>query len=152
MVKEMFKNKITLILLFIIACLLFIVFIQKQPKDNEDTKPKITKVVTVTDPRDGAIARWNALIEKKWEEAYGFQSPNYRKTYSLEAFKNSFGRAVEWKKVKLLSEKKISDTVIDVEIELISLFKDSGVEMMLPGQFEERWQKIDNSWWHLKKK
>jgi len=149
--NKMSKKTIIFLSTAFLFLILIIAFTTKKDKSIEDAKVTNTTVIEKT-AGERATARWNALINRNWEKAYSYQSPNYRKTYTLEAFTNNFGRAVEWKKVKLLSEKAVSDSVVDVEIEIISLFKDVGVEMMLPGQFFERWQKIDGTWWYFKKK
>lgn len=114
---------------------------------SENSTPK-TQMESV---KERAVARWNALIEKDWTTAYSYESPNYRKNYSKGEFINSFGQAVTWVSIKHLSSHSINTTLADVKLELTFNYDMSGNLMKVPSNITERWQLIDNKWWHIKK-
>ncbi len=109
-----------------------------------------SKEVTVK-PEIRAVERWTALINEDWAKAYSFQTPNYRKTYTLKAYRNSFGRAVSWQSIELISSKPVSDTITDVKLKLEISFAEGGANLIIPSFLNERWQLIDNQWWYVKK-
>ena len=124
----------------------------KKEEDNKtslSTKQEVTKKEDAALPGPRALERWNALIQKDWAKAYSFQTPNYRKTYSQEDFRNSFGQAVKWEEIKLLSTATPSESIADVKLELTVLYYDGN--MKIPNAFTERWQLIDGAWWNTKK-
>jgi hypothetical protein len=104
---------------------------------------------SIEKPEVRAIARWNALIAQDWEKAYSYETPAYRKTYTSEQYKNSYGAAVDWKEIEL-SDVKITDDIADINLTLSVLFSDSGTQMLIPTGFKERWLLKDNQWWHVK--
>lgn len=113
-------------------------------EDNHNQKTEQTV-------KERALARWNVLIEKDWASAYAFESPNYRKNYSKKEFINSFGQAVTWVSIKHLSTHPINSTLSNIKLELTFNY-DMGRELVtIPSRIEERWQLIDNKWWHVKK-
>ncbi|WP_299880733.1 hypothetical protein [uncultured Cocleimonas sp.] len=122
---------------------------EEDNKSNETSKQLEISTKESSLPGQRALERWNALINKDWEKAYSYQSPNYRKAYSKEDFRNSFGQAVKWEKIKLLSTTNASESIADVNLELTVFFYDG--DMKIPNSFTERWQKIDGIWWHFKK-
>ncbi len=122
---------------------------EEDNKPNETSKQQETSKKESSLPGQRALERWNALINKDWEKAYSYQTPNYRKAYSQEDFRNSFGQAVKWEKIKLLSTKNPSESIADVNLELTVLYYDG--DMKIPNSFIERWQKINGIWWHFKK-
>ena len=97
--------------------------------------------------------RWLALIEKKWDKAYLFETKGYRSSHTVEQYKSSFGQSIEWKNAKVY---KIE---LDETIEHASVIVRLTVKMMVPGMgsqetvstFKEDWLKDGGEWWHYKK-
>jgi hypothetical protein len=122
-------------------------------KENNETAKQTTPTETpkTQSVEKRAVARWNALIEKDWTAAYAYESPNYRKNYTRHEFMNSFGQAVTWVGIKHLSTTPINPTLTDVKLELQFNYDMGGNLMKIPSNIDERWQRIDNEWWHIKK-
>ncbi len=121
---------------------------------NEDTSPKTAqqgkKNQKIESIKERALARWNALIEKDWTAAYSYESPSYRKNYARRDFINSFGQAVTWVSIKHLSTTPVNKILADVKLELVSIYNMEGNPVKVPSNTTERWQLIDNKWWHIK--
>ena len=98
-------------------------------------------------------SRWLALIEKKWEDAYSFETKGYRESHTVEQYKKSFGGAVVWKnsEVYTINLDETSEHAL-VTIRLT-------VRMIVPGigeqetvsVFKEDWIKDSSEWFHYKK-
>lgn len=116
---------------------------------KKDTKPETSKTIKADTEqlKIRALARWNALIESEWTTAYSYQTPSYRKNYTRKQYVNSFGTAIEWRKIEYGSIKKINDQLVDITLILNINFEG----MVLPTTISERWQFTDNNWWHIKK-
>ena len=102
-------------------------------------------------PEDRAVARWQALIELDWEKAYSYETPGYKKIYTLGDYKKRFGMMLSWKSVKHLTTKidNVSNTAI-VNLEIVSLFEPAGGgDMLLPNVVSEKWIFKDDQWWHV---
>ena len=101
-----------------------------------------------------AHSRWLALIEKKWEKAYLFETKGYRDSHTVEQYKMGFGRAVIWKDTEIY--KVDLNELANYALVTIRLT----VKMILPGMgeeeadsvFKEDWLKDNGEWWHYKKK
>lgn len=115
-------------------------------------KQSSSKKTAIALPKERALARWNALIKKEWTEAYSYETPSYRKNYTRLDFINSFGSAVTWVSIKHISSAEVNDKLIDMKLQLLFLYDmgGGGGEMKIPTMVEERWQLIDNNWWHIK--
>ena len=119
----------------------------KKDKDTQSNKAAITKATA----SERAEKRWNALINKDWKTAYSFETPSYRKTYTVEDYRGSFGSAVTWKSVNIISAKKIEKNITDVKLELTVFFAGQGAAkgMNIPSIFTERWLYNEDNWWHV---
>ena len=147
----MFRNSaLKLLALILLSSLL--ISCTKKDNDIKDENSTDTNQPTSSKLEDRAIERWNALINKDWEKAYSYETPNFRKTYNIEEYKTNFGSAITWKSIKFLSKKQVNDKVTDVKVELTILFNDSGSKMLIPSIFDARWLYSDNNWWHVLKK
>ena len=135
----------------IISILISFFLLSCSSEDNNQQTQQATEKHKIETAKERALARWNALIEKDWAKAYAFESPNYRKNYSKREFINSFGQAVTWVAIKHLSTHPINPTLTTIKLELTFNY-DMGRELIkIPSRIEERWQLIDNKWWHVKK-
>lgn len=143
-------HSITLRLLFITVLIFSISACSDKSSDSKTSASHDSNdnKVASKKPNERALERWNALIKRDWQKAYSYQTPSYRKIYSVEDFRNSFGQAVKWESIKYISSKDISKELIDIKLELTVLFYDGN--MKIPNLHTERWQLIDGNWWHTK--
>lgn len=98
-------------------------------------------------------AKWDALIHKDFLTAYSFTSPGYRKLFSLDAFKSSFGNKVTWRRVEVVDvDFKDNDAAV-VGINLHFVYHSSQVERVFDLQtyVQEPWVLVDGQWWYVVK-
>jgi predicted small secreted protein len=119
----------------------------KKGTNIQSNKAAITKATA----SERAEKRWNALINKDWKTAYSFETPAYRKTYTVEDYRGSFGSAVTWKSVNIISTEKTEKNITDVTLELTVFFTGQGSAkgMNIPSMFTERWLYNEDNWWHV---
>jgi len=98
-----------------------------------------------------ATERWQALIEQDWKKAYSYESPSYRKNYSSDDFRTSFGQAVAWKAIEHNSTKFINKKLADINLTLLFNYSAGNTVIDIPSNIKERWQLVDGTWWHIKK-
>jgi hypothetical protein len=99
--------------------------------------------------RERAQQRWDALLAGDTETAYGFASPAYRASTTLQRYRGGFGQSVKW----------ISAVVDSVECDaerceaVIQL-----TYQMLPNMIqntrpvEETWIAVEGQWWRHQEK
>ncbi len=119
-------------------------------KKSQDTTQN-NKVAMTSTASERAEKRWNALINKDWKTAYSFETPGYRKTYTVEDYRGSFGSAVTWKSVNIISAQETEKNITDVKLELTVFFMGQGAAkgMNIPSMFTERWLYNEGNWWHV---
>ncbi len=132
MLKNHHLNKILL------PILIFSIFFLNGCSKKEVIKPGIR-----------ATEKWQALIEQDWKKAYSYQSPSYRKNYTVKEFRLGFGQSVEWKGIEHNSTTLLNDKTAEVTLTLVVSFQTSSAVMDLPSRFKERWQLINGTWWHI---
>lgn len=145
------KNSSKFIFLLLISTLLISCSKKDKEKETDRTQEKSTSSVNNSSASKRAEIRWNALINKDWGKAYSFATPSYRKNYNVDQYKGSFGGAITWKSVKIISEADINDKLKNVKVELTIVLSEGG-NMEIPSTFDERWMLKDGQWWHVKKK
>src|SRR5690606_7434395 len=98
-----------------------------------------------------SLERWQALIEGDQAKAYGYLSPGYRATRSLENYRaGSRAAALNWSSVKWRGEKCSSEDSC-----VATLLLDYSVKMTgagdVPGfrQLTEQWVRLDGTWYHV---
>jgi hypothetical protein len=101
------------------------------------------------DLRTRAELRWAALVAGDFGRAYEFETPAYRKVYTVWQFRDSFGRGVRWKQAKVVGIELKQPDVATVSIELEYSFHASAGGMMEDKAVNtETWLRIDGQWWH----
>ena len=148
----MIKSTPFKILLFI---LLSTVLFSCTKKDNNEKTGDNTSTKSATSLETAskrAEERWNSLINKDWGKAYLYESPSYRKNYTIDNFKGGFGGAVTWKSVKIISNTKVNEKLTDIKVQLTFTFTEGGAKMEIPSMFDERWILSDGQWFHVIKK
>jgi hypothetical protein len=86
-------------------------------------------------------ARWKAMVERDLASAYGYTLPSFRQANTLEQFSKGYGRAVTWRKAKVLGIWYDAPEIARVKIALET-------EQGTPwgGQPEKRVTRIDETW------
>lgn len=100
--------------------------------------------------RERAVDRWEALLNKNWEEAYSYELPEYRATHDVAKYKRRYGSSVQWLHVKIEAvEIKEDHHTADVFGELTFQFMAPGSSQNIrnTSEFRERWVKKDSEWW-----
>lgn len=99
-------------------------------------------------------ARWEALIRRDFAAAYEFNSPAYRKAFSLNDFKMKFGDGkVAWKRVDVLAVEPNGDDAATVGINIHITYANphSQKPIDMATHHQEPWVYTDGQWWYLVK-
>jgi hypothetical protein len=94
-------------------------------------------------------ARWKALSEGDFREAYQFESPGYRAATSYERYLSGFGHAVTWTgaEVKRVVIGDTGDTAtVRLSLSYITTLPD-GDRMPMQNAMTEKWIRADDQWW-----
>jgi hypothetical protein len=101
------------------------------------------------DPGVRAGLRWAALVAGDFDRAYEFETPAYRKVYTVRQFRDSFGRKISWKEAKVTGIELKQPDIAAVTVELEYSFRSSGRGMMEDkATHTETWLRVDDQWWH----
>jgi hypothetical protein len=101
--------------------------------------------------RERALERWQALMQRDMEKAYGYLSPGYRAVTSLDLYRARFGSAVRWTDANV---KKVActDKACDVTVNVHYQYMAPSVGMYEGEKpLEEKWVQVDKQWWLLPK-
>ena len=99
-----------------------------------------------------AAARWQAMIDKDVEKAYGFISPGLRSTTPMNVFQGQvYTRTMERKRAEVLSVACEPD-VCTAKVKLTYIYR--GAMAAMAGQeshsiLDERWIRSDGAWWYV---
>ena len=98
-------------------------------------------------------ARWQALIDRDFEGAYEFASPNYRAVFSKSMFIRNFSYSLDWQltAVEVLAydaEAAVASVAVRVMSKPIKQTSVSAQFGFMPSTVRERWVSIDGEWWH----
>jgi hypothetical protein len=105
---------------------------------------------------DRSVHRWQSIINSDYETAYGYFSPAYRKTETIESFKLRMTKAklsVQWKSAEFNS-KKCEDTVCEVKVNLLykySFPQKAMGDVEIETAVDENWINKDGNWYFLPK-
>ncbi|MCB1634998.1 MAG: hypothetical protein KDI37_12515 [Xanthomonadales bacterium] len=99
-----------------------------------------------------AQSRWQALIDHRFADAYGYLTPGYRELVGSDEYQGTMGsRPVKWEHAEV-SEAKCEGEICDVKVMMrYSLtMPQPGVGRV--GSFtiiDERWLVVDGQWYYL---
>lgn len=115
------------------------------PEDSETWRASQSKKLM-----ERAEARWKALIAGDYEKAYQYQSPGYRAVASLQQFKASFGRVVDWRmaRVENIQYDDPSSVQVFVALEYAAGLKGKE-EYRSVRVLPERWLYSEGNWWYV---
>jgi len=98
------------------------------------------------------VARWDALIQKDFAAAYSYNSPAYRRLYSIDAFKRNFGNKVVWRRIDVVGVNFQGDDAATVGINLFVVYHDAqSGSLDMATYIQESWVRVDGQWWYLMK-
>lgn len=99
-----------------------------------------------------AKARWTAIVEGRFEDAYGFLTPGVRSATDRETYaKEQAVKPVHYKSVTATAESCEADSCIvtsDLEYEVKIPLAGVGSQT-IAASVEERWIRIDGTWYYL---
>ena len=101
---------------------------------------------------DRILARWEHMIERDFDAAWGYYTPGFRQVNPQEEFSRDMARRpVRWLEAELLGL-DCDDELCDVVVSLV--YQAAGApaglsRMRVPTRTEERWINIDNQWWFV---
>ncbi len=128
------KNKISIV---IVSGVLVLTACQRQPQTLEDR----------------AQARWDALLNDNIEVAYGYFSPGYRSSVTLEDYRaRQARRRVGWVGADYAGHECNDDSActvtINVEYQVTAPMR--GIDQWeSTRQVQEQWVKTDEKWWFI---
>ena len=97
-----------------------------------------------------AQERWTALLGGKFEQAYSYLTPAFRKAVPADHYQARFGNAGRWREAKVTkvecSSADTCEATIDVQLSVA----------MMRGQIvrtdaKETWLLVDGEWWMFQK-
>jgi len=138
-----------------LAALLLISILLAACDNDPQVKPDV--LTAMPTPADFAmldsrvLGRWEALINRDFETAYGYFSPAYRKLFPLRHYLSRTGSSVRWLSAEI-KDSQYTGARAEVRVTL-------GYELSLPmGQgddfgemtteLKEVWLWIDGQWWY----
>ncbi|MEQ1635684.1 MAG: hypothetical protein ABL903_03260 [Methylococcales bacterium] len=95
--------------------------------------------------------RWQALIEGKFEKAYAYEVPEYRKVFDLEQYRRGFHGVGIWKKAEVVDVACMEKCVVTMRIYVTINFARWGEAMDTSSLLKEQWMRDTGSgeWFHL---
>lgn len=112
---------------------------------------------TVDDIDSKAVARWQALIDNDYEEAYQYMAPSYRELEDLMTYQMRIQKAkqnIQWNEVEFVGKECHEDTcTVRLNINHTYQFSRRAFgEATANREIEESWIKDGGAWYYLPKK
>ena len=101
--------------------------------------------------RQRAQARWNALMEGDWAQAYRYMAPSYRALVEQKRYANQFGGGAAWMAAEPV---KVACAEDRCTVEMKVTFRPViGARTSAPAttHFDETWIREDGQWWMFQK-
>ena len=96
----MHTRAIAFVARFILAAFFIGIMAACTPQGGNPPAPTQTNEALVS---SRVTARWDALIQRDFGQAYGFTTPEYRKGHTKQEFTDGFGRDIIWKRMQIKS-------------------------------------------------
>lgn len=97
------------------------------------------------------LGRWDALISRDFEQAYGYFSPAYRKLFPLRYYLANTGSSVGWKSASI-KDSQYADTRAEVwvvvDYNLVFPMGQGDDFGTISKEIKEIWLWIDGQWWY----
>jgi len=97
--------------------------------------------------RQRAQARWNALMEGDWAQAYRYMSPSYRALVEQKRYANQFGGGAAWLAAEPVKVACAEDRcTVEMKVTIRPLL---GARAGDPATtyFDETWIREEGQWW-----
>lgn len=102
------------------------------------------------------MGRWDALISRDFERAYGYLSPGYRKLFPVDGYISRFGNAVIWQGVdveQVVINSESAKVVVGVSYQLAmpptaGMFQKDEMPPITKNM-NELWLWRDGEWWFV---
>lgn len=95
--------------------------------------------------------RWDALAQSRFDLAYGYETPTFRKTYSEASFRSKYGTHVRWLGAKAKNA-KIEGEVADIGVYIEHMVINAdGSAFKSETPIREKWIFTEGDWWFLRK-
>lgn len=98
---------------------------------------------------DRSHARWHALMDGAFEDAYNLESPAFREVYSLRAYRGRFGHQMRWTGAEVLGV-DVDEDLASVRV-LVSYVALGAGGTLVEGErpLQEQWLRERGEWWHV---
>jgi hypothetical protein len=98
-----------------------------------------------------ASERWQLLIDERFESAYAYQTPEYRKVFDFKHFKKGFGGMRLWSKAEVINVKCDEKCVAIIKLHVIIPAGRWGNVINTTEVVEEQWVRSANlnEWFYL---
>ena len=98
------------------------------------------------------LGRWEALINRDFELAYGYFSPSYRKLFPLQHYLRNTGSSVRWLSANIKDSQYAEARaevvlVVDFKLDLPMGQGDGFGEVSK--DLDEVWLWVDGQWWYV---
>jgi len=98
-----------------------------------------------------AEARWNYLIEQKFEEAWEYYSPGFRQTTpKIDFARDMVRRPIRWLDASVVGwecEEEVCEVRLSVSYQPVGAPNEIS-RMRMSRVIEERWILVDGQWWY----
>lgn len=97
-------------------------------------------------------ARWSAIEQKKFENAYEFQTPKYRAVFEKSLYIQQFNDVVQWRltkteDIKYDAASKVATVRVEVETKNTAVIPRE--DRLATVQLTEKWLLLDGKWWYV---
>jgi len=127
------------------------------PQDAQvevEQAPAVKKAPDVQLPREAELrervkARWEAVLKGEFDKAFGFETPEYRKSHTEQEYREQFGRRLRWHVATLKDLRYDRADEVEAIITLDYSFALPGSDEMArtTGDITEHWVYSEDQWW-----
>lgn len=102
--------------------------------------------------RERAQARWNALLKRDFERAYGYISPGGRAVVPLATYRGRIGTAVAWKSAEVSSVtcETLEKCTVQVKVTYLPAMRRAAIGT-IERYLDETWVVDAGQWWFVYK-
>ena len=125
---------------------------QNQPGGPSAVSPAVSGVAPEELVKERATARWEALVERRFSDAYAYLSPGYRELTSVNDYVTAMSnRPVRWERAD------VTKASCEPDVCMVNVLMTYSLNMPQPGVgriqsysgIDEQWLQIDGEWFHL---
>jgi hypothetical protein len=101
--------------------------------------------------KERVLARWQALIDRKFDAIYQFETPAYRAIYTPSQVRSQNSGQLEWRMVTVKKIDYDGSDVARIQLEVAYRYADpgsGGQPFDMKQTVREIWLRKDGQWWH----